>query len=427
MQMRCLASLQNDAGELTNGAFFMNRRIPLAASVAGGGMLAAAFLSTAVAAADSSDGGAGLAVPNTVGESDNVGAGTTGVSDTADTNMTGVDTVGTDTTGETGGGLFGGDSGGLGGLFGGDSGGGLFGGLLGGSGASESTFGSDNGFIAPDGLTLDPGSDGYDSVSPLFGVAPLLQIGGGELDGNPLAEQTLDVYDTDGTEIGTADTGVNVSNILGIESAQFTVEGTDASGVETDASASDISDALSSAGLTDSDVNGGDLSDLASALQSGDGTDVLGDDVGNSDITDALQGSDVSLADDTNAGDIADALDSADVPGGDGADLPDDGTVYSITDFGFGFENVYEAIPADDGDSAATIQDTLVTPFGNFDLSTPFDAIANLMPGDAAGGVDGSSGGGLLGGLFGGTGARAPAVKAPAWTPMPALATSSRR
>jgi hypothetical protein len=49
-----------------------------------------------------------------------------------------------------------------------------------------------------------------------------------------------------------------------------------------------------------------------------------------------------------------------------------------------------------------------VTPFGNFEASTPFDAIANLDPGDAADGVNASSsagGGGLLGGLgelFGG-------------------------
>jgi hypothetical protein len=41
-----------------------------------------------------------------------------------------------------------------------------------------------------------------------------------------------------------------------------------------------------------------------------------------------------------------------------------------------------------------------VTPFGNFDLSTMFDAIADLMPGDAAGGVS-DAGGGLFDGFLG--------------------------
>jgi hypothetical protein len=36
----------------------------------------------------------------------------------------------------------------------------------------------------------------------------------------------------------------------------------------------------------------------------------------------------------------------------------------------------------------ASIHDTLVTPFGNMYLSTMFDAIAWLDPGDAAAGVD---------------------------------------
>jgi hypothetical protein len=70
------------------------------------------------------------------------------------------------------------------------------------------------------------------------------------------------------------------------------------------------------------------------------------------------------------------------------AELPDVGTVYTVTDFGGGFTNVYEAIPNADGTAASDITDTLITPFGNFDLSTMFDAIAPLDPGDAAAGVD---------------------------------------
>src|SRR5699024_7913226 len=45
--------------------------------------------------------------------------------------------------------------------------------------------------------------------------------------------------------------------------------------------------------------------------------------------------------------------------------LPADGTVYSITNLGGGFANVYEADPNFAGTAAARITDTLVTPFGN--------------------------------------------------------------
>jgi hypothetical protein len=398
----------------------MNRRIPLAASVAGGGMLAAAFLSTGVAVAD------------------------TGDNDT-------------------------------------DNGNGV----------------SDNAFTTHDGLTFDPvnsdGEAGYNDVSPLFGVAPLLQIGGGSLGGNDIASQDFDIYE-DGDQIGTATAGVNTSNILGIQTAQFTLDDVNPveNPVDNDASTDDISAVLGSGdifgpsglGLDDSDFTGGGLDDAVSALHGDDSTDVLANDVSASDVTSALDSAGLSLSDDSDfsAGDIADALNGVDTPTSDqladvlqgaglsdsdvdgdgtvanvaneihgfpdvaqlgddvtgsdvtdalsnvggasvsddvadqiadalnnannGADLPDDGTVYSLTNFGFGFENVYEAIPNDDGDAAANIQDTLITPFGNFDLSTPFDAIANLMPGDAAGGVDasGNGGGGLFGGLFGGSG-----------------------
>jgi hypothetical protein len=503
----------------------MNRRI-LAAAATGGGMLAAAFLSTGVALADDHD---------------------------------------------TSGGLLGG----LGGIFGGDNGGGGLGGLLGGGGDDNTSgatdVGSSHAFTAPDGLTFDPGSNGYDDVSPLFGVAPLLQIGGGSVLGADLADQNLTVFDTDGTPIGTAETGVNTSNVLGIESAQFTVTGTDTTTPDFDATQGDISSVLS--GLDDGDFKGGDVDDVAKALAGSDSTSILGGNVSAGDVSDALKGADISIHDDdtsasdiagllngadgtqaggglniedaalgdfhdgdfsgdnssvsdvasalagnedtgilggdvsadqvtsalgsadisfaeggdVDAGDIASALngydvtendisnafdasgtdfssddftgddsslsdvasalagndatdilgnsvtadqvtsalDSADIGFADGsnvdagdiadalnadvaaapatADLPADGTVYSITDFGFGFENFYEAVPGD-GDAASSIQDTLITPFGNFDLSTMFDAIAPLMPGNAADGVDGTTGGGGGGDLFGGLG-----------------------
>jgi hypothetical protein len=68
------------------------------------------------------------------------------------------------------------------------------------------------------------------------------------------------------------------------------------------------------------------------------------------------------------------------------ADLPTDGTVYDVLNLG-GLENVYTAIPGVDG-GADTITDTLVTPFGNVDLSSLFaglDAVSALDPGAAFG------------------------------------------
>lgn len=78
------------------------------------------------------------------------------------------------------------------------------------------------------------------------------------------------------------------------------------------------------------------------------------------------------------------------VSGSDYADdvttgLPADGTVYSVINLGGGIQNIYTAVPGTDG-GAATITDTLVTPWGNTDLSSMFagfDATAPLDPGAA--------------------------------------------
>jgi hypothetical protein len=171
---------------------------------------------------------------------------------------------------------------------------------------------SDNAFTI-DGTTFDPGSDGFNTLTPLYGVAPLLEITGGQVVGNPVAVQDgVEVYNS-GTDLGSVDFGENLSSILGfVDTSQFTVSSVDAAD-----------------GLTDSQA----------------------------------------------------------------AELPTVGTVYSVTDFGGGFANVYEAIPNSDGTAASSITDTLITPFGNVDLSTMFDAIAPLDPGDAAAGVSTASSG----------------------------------
>lgn len=78
-----------------------------------------------------------------------------------------------------------------------------------------------------------------------------------------------------------------------------------------------------------------------------------------------------------------------DVDPADGAtesDLPTEGTVYSVLNFGNGFSNVYTAIPGVDG-ADTDITNTLVTPFGDFDVPTDFDATGLLDPGDAFSGL----------------------------------------
>jgi hypothetical protein len=86
-----------------------------------------------------------------------------------------------------------------------------------------------------DGFTLDPqlaaGGEGFDTVAPLATVAPLLEIGGGSIgdpaDGGSLSTQSFDVYSGSGasaTEIGTINTGVDVTNLLGLTNTQLVVE-----------------------------------------------------------------------------------------------------------------------------------------------------------------------------------------------------------
>jgi hypothetical protein len=174
---------------------------------------------------------------------------------------------------------------------------------------------SDNAFTI-DGITFDPGADGLAPVGSLFGIAPVLEIAGGQLaipgSITPFASAGLEAYDSSGTDLGSLTVGENMSNILGfIDTTQFNVVSEDAA-----------------SGLT--------------AAQA--------------------------------------------------AELPAVGTVYSVTDFGSGFENIYEAIPNADGTAASSIIDTFATPFGNIPLTTLFDAIAPLDPGDAAAGVTAAAG-----------------------------------
>jgi hypothetical protein len=81
------------------------------------------------------------------------------------------------------------------------------------------------------------------------------------------------------------------------------------------------------------------------------------------------------------------------VAGGSSADLPAVGSMYDVTNFGSGYENVYTDIPGASG-AAPTVTDELVTPYGNDDLSslvTAFD-LSSLNPGAAFGIADAAAG-----------------------------------
>ena len=107
--------------------------------------------------------------------------------------------------------------------------------------AGDSSIGA-NAFTI-DGTIFDPtngtAGGGFDSVSPLFGAAPLLELGGGTLnvDGVTLglAQQGFDIYDGTGssaTEVGSINTDEDVTNLLGLTNTTFTV--TSVTGTSTD-------------------------------------------------------------------------------------------------------------------------------------------------------------------------------------------------
>ncbi len=99
------------------------------------------------------------------------------------------------------------------------------------------------------GFTLDPtlaaGGEGFDGVTPLASLPPLLEIGGSSI-GNPadgvddFATQSFDVYSGSGataTDVGSITTGEDVTNLLGFTNTQLIVTGATVSG---DGSASDL-------------------------------------------------------------------------------------------------------------------------------------------------------------------------------------------
>ena len=341
------------------------------------------------------------------------------------------------------------------------------------------------------GLTLDPisaaGGEGFDTIAPLATAAPFLEIGGSSLGdpangGDDLATQSFDVYRGSGssaTEIGTINTGVDVTNLLGITNTQLIVtgvtpDGTDTTGLPTVGSIYDatnlgngyenvytaipgtdgtVTDTLATPyGNINLDslfgtvnyANPLDPGDALTGLQAGDSaigadafsiggttfdptlvgggegftpveqlvgapplldlgggtptifgtvlslasqnfhiydgaatTDEIGSITTNDQVTNLLGFTNTEFT-------VTDGTLLPDAPAG--AELPTDGSVYDVLNLG-GLENVYTAIPGLDG-APDTVTDTLVTPFGNVDLSdlvSGLDAVLQLNPADAFG------------------------------------------
>jgi len=87
--------------------------------------------------------------------------------------------------------------------------------------------------IGPDafsigGFTFDPGADGFTSIPVLTASPPLLDIGGGTLEGSFFNLQNLDVYSGTGsaaTDVGTVQVGENVTDLLGSTNTELVVTG----------------------------------------------------------------------------------------------------------------------------------------------------------------------------------------------------------
>jgi hypothetical protein len=262
--------------------------------------------------------------------------------------------------------------------------------------------------LITDNFTFTPVGD--TDIPPDFTIAPFVETGTGSL--------TFTLADSSGT-LGTfTDDDATVSNIFGITTTQFDFDVTDFSAV----TAPEIQAALVAGGVTDSDFIGGGVQEAAQALARTN-LDFASGDLTDFDIVNAL-GNDSGIFLANFNVPVADALNAADLSSTVGnADLPVDQTFYSVTNFGLGFENFYEAVPAATEGSSPDVTDVLLTPFGNFNITSfievlgfdPFsiDATAALDSGvDVAGagsglGDMGADGGGLgdgmgdaLGGLF---------------------------
>ena len=126
----------------------------------------------------------------------------------------------------------------------------------------------------------------------------------------------------------------------------------------------------------DFNVYDGTGTEIGSIITNDQATNLLG--ITNTEFTVTSSGAPLDIP--------TDASSLADASAVDGT-LPTAGSVYDVLNLGSGLENIYTAIPGLDG-AADTVTDTLVTPFGNVDLSdlvSGLDAVLQLNPADAFG------------------------------------------
>ena len=100
------------------------------------------------------------------------------------------------------------------------------------------------------GVTLDPFTgfvnaevEGFAPVSPLASSPPLLEIGGGQLDGIPFVSQSFDVYSgtgTSATDIGSITTNEDVTDLLGFTNTELIVTNATAASGDTSSQAADL-------------------------------------------------------------------------------------------------------------------------------------------------------------------------------------------
>jgi hypothetical protein len=168
------------------------------------------------------------------------------------------------------------------------------------------------------GLTLDPisaaGTEGFDTVAPLATAAPFLEIGGSSLgdpanSANDLATQSFDVYSGTGssaTEIGTINTGVDVTNLLGLTNTQLVV--TDVTPAD-----ADITTGLPAVGSVYDALNlGNGYENVYTALPGADGTvtDTLVTPYGNINLNSLFDS--INVANPLNPGDALTGLQAGD-------------------------------------------------------------------------------------------------------------------
>jgi hypothetical protein len=104
--------------------------------------------------------------------------------------------------------------------------------------AGDSSIGPDAFSIG--GFTFDPGADGFTTIPALTASPPLLDIGGGTLQGEFFNTQDLDVYSGTGsaaTEVGSISAGENVTDLLGFTNTELVVQTATPTG---DATAADL-------------------------------------------------------------------------------------------------------------------------------------------------------------------------------------------